>query len=70
MFKETQERSIVKSVSFRVLVVISDLVITYLITKKIIVTVAITVFTNLASTVFYFLHERFWNSISWGKTSS
>ena len=66
-FKETKERSITKSVTFRVLVIISDLVVIYILTRKVVATIAITVFTNLASTIFYFLHERIWNNISWGK---
>lgn len=66
-FKETKERSITKSITFRILIIVSDLVVIYLITKKVVVTLAITVFTNIASTIFYFLHERLWNNISWGK---
>jgi len=66
-FKETRQRSITKSVTFRVLVIFSDLVIVFALTRKLVDTVAITVFTNIASTVFYFLHERLWNNIGWGK---
>lgn len=66
-FKETKERSITKSVTFRILVIASDLVVIYLLTRKVSATIAITIFTNLASTAFYFLHERIWNGISWGK---
>ncbi len=66
-FKETRRRSVTKSMTFRALVIVSDLVIIYILTHKVVDTIAITVFTNVASTVFYFLHERFWNRISWGK---
>lgn len=66
-FRETRERSIVKSVTFRILVIASDLVVIYLLTRRTDATIAITVFTNLASTVFYFIHERVWDAISWGK---
>lgn len=66
-FKETKERSVVKSVTFRILVIISDLVVIYILTRKITDTIAITIFTNVASTVFYFLHERLWNNITWGR---
>ncbi len=69
-FKETRKRSITKSVTFRVLVIISDLVMIYALTRKVFATIAITVFTNIASTVFYFLHERLWNKISWGRQRS
>jgi uncharacterized membrane protein len=67
MFKETKERSIVKSMTFRMVVILTDLVAVYALTRRIGATIAITVFTNLASTVFYFLHERVWNDISWGR---
>jgi len=67
MFKETNRRSLIKSITFRVLVVLSDLIIIYALTKKVAATIAITILTNVASTIFYFLHERFWNKIKWGK---
>jgi uncharacterized membrane protein len=66
-FKETKERSFVKSVTFRILVICSDLVVIYILTRKVSDTIAITIFTNIASTIFYFLHERLWNNITWGK---
>ncbi|MBI5817243.1 MAG: DUF2061 domain-containing protein [Candidatus Yonathbacteria bacterium] len=28
---------------------------------------AVIVFSNLASTIIYFFHERAWNKIHWGK---
>lgn len=56
-----------KSITFRILVICSDLVIVYVLTHRLIDTIAITVFTNVASTIFYFLHERLWNNIGWGK---
>lgn len=66
-FKETRGRSITKSITFRTLVICSDLVLVYILTHRVFDTVAITVATNVASTIFYFLHERLWNNISWGK---
>ncbi len=66
-YQGTKERSTTKSITFRALVVMSDLVVIYTITKHISTTIALTVFTNLASTVFYFLHERIWNRITWGR---
>jgi uncharacterized membrane protein len=66
-YQATKQRSIAKSVTFRILVIISDLVVIYAITKQIGATIALTVFTNLASTILYFAHERIWNSIAWGR---
>lgn len=66
-FKETKKRSVTKSITYRILVIISDLVVMYLLTRQVATTITLTVLTNVASTIFYFLHERVWNSVSWGK---
>jgi adenylylsulfate kinase len=62
---ETSRRSLVKAVTFRILVIVCDMVIVSLITGKAGETVAIVVFTNLFSTILYFLHERIWMGWSW-----
>lgn len=66
-FKETRWRSVTKSMTFRMLVIVSDLVLVYVLTKRADVTIAVTVLTNVASTILYFAHERVWNSLSWGR---
>lgn len=66
-FTESQGRSLTKSLTFRVLVIISDLIVIYILTRQIATTIAVTIFTNLASTTLYFVHERVWNSIKWGR---
>lgn len=65
--KESAGRSFTKSVTFRVIVIVSDLVVIYFITHAVVTTVALTIYTNLASTLLYFLHERAWNLSSWGR---
>jgi len=42
-------------------------VVIYAITRHVGATIALTVATNVASTVLYFLHERGWDAISWGR---
>lgn len=69
-FKETRQRSVTKAITFRILIICTDLVIIYILTHKVFDTIAITILTNVASTIFYFLHERLWNNISWGKQRS
>jgi uncharacterized membrane protein len=66
-FREHLKRSITKAITFRMLILISDSIIIYAITKRYDVAVAVMVFSNIASTIMYFLHERVWNTISWGK---
>ena len=62
-------RSLVKSITFRATVVITDLVVIYLITHRIDTTLTVTILTNLASTATYFIHERIWNRIEWGRSA-
>jgi uncharacterized membrane protein len=66
-FKETKMRSFVKSGTFRIIVIIADLIVIYALTKEVTTTLALTVFTNFSSTFLYFLHERFWNQVTWGR---
>lgn len=66
-FKETRWRSLTKSMTFRISIVISDLVLVYALTKRADITIAVTVLTNAASTILYFAHERIWNSLGWGR---
>ncbi len=66
-FFESSKRSIVKAVTFRFLILISDGIIIFAITRRYDVTIGVIFFSNLSSTALYFLHERVWNKIHWGK---
>jgi adenylylsulfate kinase len=67
VFHESITRSIVKSVIYRCLIVAADLIVVFALTRKIGVTIALTILTNIASTVLYYLHERVWNKVHWGR---
>lgn len=64
---ESNKRSFTKSMTFRVLVIVSDAIITFAITHRYDITIGFVVFTNVASTVLYYLHERVWSHIQWGR---
>jgi adenylylsulfate kinase len=66
----TFRRSIVKTISYRVIVVILDFVAIYLFTGKISVALGFTIVSNIYTTIVYFLHERIWGKIKWGKSSN
>lgn len=66
-YHEHIKRSITKALTFRVIIIVSDLIIVYAITRRIDVTLGVLFFSNISSTVIYFLHERMWNGIHWGK---
>lgn len=66
-FHENIKRSITKAVTFRLLILCSDGIIIFAITHRFDVALGVIFFSNFASTVIYFFHERIWNAIHWGK---
>jgi uncharacterized membrane protein len=60
-------RSLLKAVTFRALILCSDAVVIFLITHRWDMTLGLVVATNAASTTFYFIHERIWSHIAWGR---
>jgi adenylylsulfate kinase len=65
--EETLRRSIVKTISYRVVIIILDFTIIYLFTGKIKVALGFMIVSNIYTTVGYFFHERIWDKIKWGK---
>ena len=61
------KRSLAKAVTFRSLVLCSDAVVIFLATHSWDMTVGLVIATNLASTILYFIHERAWNKVQWGR---
>ena len=64
---ETLYRSIVKTVSYRVVILMLDFVAIYLFTGKIKIALGFMIVSNVYTTLGYFLHERIWDKIKWGK---
>lgn len=62
----SDRRSIVKALTYRVLIVILDFLTIYLLTGKVRVALGFMIVSNLYTTVAYFIHERIWARISWG----
>lgn len=67
-FSEQSERSIAKTVTYRILIVISTFIVTYFLTGELKFSLELTAVANIVNTLLYYLHERFWNKIHWGKT--
>ena len=61
------KRSLMKAITFRALILCSDTVVIFLITHRWDTTAGLVIATNLASTTLYFIHERIWNRIQWGR---
>ena len=65
--KITLQRSIVKTISYRVIVVILDFIAVYLFTGQIKIALGFTIVSNIYTTIVYFIHERIWDKIKWGR---
>lgn len=65
--KETRKRSIVKSIVWRFVCIVVSIVISYFLTAKWDVAVAIGSSYNITTMVLYYFHERLWNKVRWGK---
>ena len=66
-FTEQIWRSITKAITFRLIILISDGIIILAITHRYDIALSVIFFSNFASTILYFIHERIWNGIRWGK---
>ena len=64
---EKTSRSFLKSVSWRILGTIDTIIISYLITDTLEFALRIGFVELLTKMGLYFLHERLWNKIKWGK---
>ena len=60
-------RSIVKSLSWRTVGTIDTILISWIITGQLTLAVSIGSIELFTKVVLYFLHERAWNQIKWGK---
>ncbi|MEH6535355.1 MAG: DUF2061 domain-containing protein [Psychroserpens sp.] len=64
---EKIKRTLVKTISWRVLGTIATIVISYLITGTLALAFSIGFIELISKLVLYYFHERTWNKIKWGK---
>ena len=65
--REKRLRSITKATLYRVVSIIVDSAVAYFFTRNIGTTFTIVIIVNGYSTVLYYIHERLWAHISWGR---
>lgn len=65
--KELLKRSLVKTISYRAVILVLDFTSIYFFTHQIKVAVGFMVVSNIYTTLAYFFHERIWDKIKWGK---
>lgn len=64
---ETVRRSLGKTISWRLFVLVIDFSIAYFFTKDVDLSSKLAIAKLVIASVFYFVHERFWNKLTWGK---
>lgn len=64
---ESPARSLVKAYSYRCCGTITTMIISFIVTGKIVVSLAIGATEMVVKPFIYWLHERVWNKIKWGR---
>jgi len=60
---DSKRKSFLKTISWRVISVLTSLTIIYLFTHKMVVSLQITIVAAIVSTIEYYIHERLWKAI-------
>ena len=68
--KEKAYRSVVKTISWRVLGTIDTMVISYLITGSLAMAASIGSIEVVTKMILYYFHERVWNKLKFGRTEA
>ena len=64
---DQHRRSLVKTVSWRITGTGATFLISYLVLGNVMVAGSIAVIQLIANTALYFVHERIWNIVKWGR---
>lgn len=64
---ELVKRSVVKTLSWRIIGTFDTILISYLVTGKFVYAFSIGGVELVTKMMLYFVHERAWNKINWGK---
>ena len=64
---ETSKRSLMKAISWRIIGTIDTFIISWIISGKAIIAGSIASVEVLTKVSIYWMHERAWNKLNWGK---
>lgn len=67
VLSETNIRSIAKTISWRFTGSFATFLISYIILGNFTIAGSIAIAQIIANTILYFIHERIWNKIQWGR---
>lgn len=63
----SKKRSFAKSLTWRVVALVTTFVTLYALSKDINMATLATIITNAVNFIAYYYHERIWNAVEWGK---
>lgn len=66
---ERRRRALVKSISFRIIATITTVVLVFVFTGDLAIAGAIGLLDFISKLAIYYLHERAWEKVSWGRHS-
>jgi uncharacterized membrane protein len=66
---DSNNRSIAKTISWRLTGSFSTFMISYLILGSFTIAGSIAIIQIITNTILYYLHERVWNKVNWGRTN-
>jgi uncharacterized membrane protein len=64
---EKHSRTVIKAISWRVVATLTTMTAVYIFTKEPMISLGVGVVEVIAKITFYYLHERIWHKIPWGK---
>jgi len=67
MSRDSYKRSVVKSLTWRVIALLLTIIILYLTTGDAVFSGTVGILINVLKTIVYFIHERIWELVNWGR---
>lgn len=66
--KEKRSRSLLKGISYRALAIVASVLFVYFLTNSYQIAIALGIFEVVFKIFLYYIHERAWNIVKWGKS--
>ncbi len=65
--KVKRTRSLIKAITWRIVASLDTFLLSYLITGRFDWATSIALFEIITKAIIYYIHERFWNRVNWGR---
>jgi len=65
--KARWRRSLIKAITYRIVIILLDITVIYLLTRRLEIALGFMIISNVYTTLTYYVHERVWDRIGWGR---